>query len=202
MSSYSIVDIPGWEQISLSAADEHASSHRIAELAHQTVPDDVPRDTATPFREEVRKQLERVAASARASGAGMICIPVERTGGHPVPAIYTVGEWSGGGAAAVTPDDLVQALASAADGLASVTFVDGQPALREETIVPADPAVEPLAAHAARRVVYTIAAPDPSGSWVIFTFATLGNGDPNGPLARVLVDLFDAHIGTLRWTSV
>lgn len=201
MSSYSIVEIPGWEQISLDPADDAATERRIAELAHGTVPESVPRDTATPFREEVRKHLERVALSARSSGAGILCIPVEQVAGQPVPATYTVGEWSDSLVAGIASEELLEAMVETADGEASIAVIDGQPALREETVIAPDPTADPLAAHPARRVTYTIAAPEQDGRWIVFTFATLGNGDPDGPLAHALVELFDAHVQTLNWNA-
>jgi len=79
--------------------------------------------------------------------------------------------------------------------------VDGQPALREETVESADPAADPLATHPGRRVTYTVSSPDSGHSWVIFTFITLGDDNPDGPLAHLLVELFDAHLTTLRWKT-
>ena len=77
--------------------------------------------------------------------------------------------------------------------------IDGQPALREEDIEEPDTETDPLATHAGRRVTYTVSAPDDSRGWVVFSFVTLGDGDPKGALADLLVDLFDAQLTTLRW---
>ena len=85
-SAYSIVQIPGWETLSLHPRDRAALERRLDELAHGTVPDEVPRDTATPFRKEARKELARVAAQAQATGAGLIALPVEAVDGKAVPA--------------------------------------------------------------------------------------------------------------------
>jgi hypothetical protein len=35
---------------------------------------------------------------------------------------------------------------------------------------------------------------------MIITFSTLGDGDPAGEYARLLAELFDAILSTLRWT--
>lgn len=199
MTAYSIVDIPGWEHLPLDDASAPGVAARIRELAERSVPAEVPRDRATPFRAEVRKHLTRLVDQAREAGAGLVCLPTERTGDTAVPASYTVTEWSDPTTADASPDDVVAALAERSDGGASVVDVDGQPALREEGVVVAEPGADPLVHGSARRVTYTIADPGSGPHWVVFTFSTLGDGDPDGPLARVLVELFDAHVGTLRW---
>lgn len=204
MTAYSIVDIPGWEHLPLDDASTADVTRRIAELAHQSVPEEVPRDRATPFREEVRKHLTRLVAEAREAGAGLVCLPTSRTGDTAVAASYTVTEWVDPDPSEVDPQEVVTVLAERSDATATVTAVDGQPALREEDVVDAEPGADPLVegtrgAGRARRVVYTIADPAEALHWVVFTFSTLGDGDPDGPLARVLVELFDAHLGTLRW---
>ena len=84
MSAYSIVDIPGWENLSLNAADRADLERRIEELATASVPDEVPRDTATPFRQEVKKHFTRLVDQARAAGAGLICLPGRQTATKPL----------------------------------------------------------------------------------------------------------------------
>lgn len=199
MSAYSIVEIPGWENLSLNAADRAELDRRIDELAHGSVPDEVPRDTATPFRQEVRKQLVRLVEQARSAGAGLLCLPTQRMGDIAVPASYTVSEWRDVERDEIAPSALLESLA--ANSAASVSFVDvdGQPALREEAVEAADPEADPLATHAARRVTYTVSAPEDSRAWIVFTFITLGDGAPEGALADMLVELFDAQLTTLRW---
>jgi hypothetical protein len=199
LSAYSIIDIPGWENLSLNAADRADLERRIEELANVSVPEEVPRDTATPFRQEIRKQLTRLVDQARAAGAGLICLPTQRMGDIAVPASYTVSEWRDTDREEATPAALLESLAASSSAAVSFVDVDGQPALREEDIELADTDADPLAMHAGRRVTYTVSAPDDSRRWVIFSFITLGDGDPKGPLADLLVELFDAQLTTLRW---
>lgn len=199
MSGYSIVDIPGWENLSLNAADRADLERRIDELAHGSVPEEVPRDTATPFRQEVRKHLVRVVEQAREAGAGLICIPTQRMGEVAVPASYTVSEWRDTERDEVAPLALLQSLAANSDGAAHIVDVDGQQALREEAVSAPNPDAEPLANHAGRRVTYTVSSPDDPRAWVIFNFVTIGDGDPEGAFADLLVELFDAQLTTLRW---
>lgn len=220
MTAYSIVDIPGWEQLHLDGASRPDVDRRIRELAHGSVPDEVPRDRATPFREEVRKHLADLVDQARDAGAGLVCLPTSRSGDTAVAASYTVTEWRDPQPTGPRDDELTEvlaALAARSEARASVVEVDGQPALREESIEQDEPAASAaggsgggaggsgsstggrLQPRRARRVSYTIAAPGDERAWVLFTFSTLGDGEPDGPLASVLVELFDAHVGTLRW---
>ena len=199
MTAYDIVQIPGWENLSLRAADAADLDRRLNELSHGAVPDEVPRDTATPFRAELRKHLLRLVDRARSAGAGVLCLPTQRMGEVAVPASYTVSEWHDPDAGAVTPDEVLAALSADSAAAVSVVDIDGQPALREEGIEPPDPEADPLATYAGRRVTYTIAAPDSLGAWLVFSFATIGDGRADGPLADVLVELFDAQMGTVRW---
>lgn len=203
MSTYSIVQIPGWENLSLHMRDSRDLDRRIGELAHGTVPASVPRDTATPFRQEVKKELTRLVDQARAAGAGLLSLPTQRVGGCAVPASYTVSEWRdtepGDPGAAAVLDALVDSRRAAGVANVAIVDVDGQPALREEEIEPADPDADHLATHPGRRVTYTVASPEDARAWVVFTFVTLGDGDPQGKLADILVEVFDAHVSTLRW---
>lgn len=201
MTAYSIVDIPGWENLPLGAADRNYVDERIEQLADGSVPDSVPRDSATPFRREVRKHLVRVVEQARSTGAGLICIPTQRMGDITVPASYTVVEWRDSDPAEIEPTALLQVLAAQSSGSARLIDVDGQPALREEEVEPGA-ADDPLARYAGRRVTYTISSPEDARSWVVFTFVTIGNGDPDAVLSRMLVELFDALLTTLRWSAL
>jgi hypothetical protein len=199
VTAYSIVDIPGWEQLRLGPDDAAGLRRRIDELAHQSVPEDVPRDRATPFRGEVRRHLLRLVDEAREAGAALICLPTTRMGGIAVPASYTVTEWVDPQPNGAPPEDVIAALVEQSDGVASTVTVDGQPAIREEGVESPAPDADELVVRSARRVTYTIADPADAHVWVLITFSTLGDGDPDGQLAHVLVELFDAHVGTLRW---
>lgn len=199
MSAYSIVDIPGWENLSLNTADSADLGRRIDELAHGAVADDVPRDTATPFRQEMRKHLIRLTDQARETGAGLICLPTSRMGDVAVPASYTVSEWRDLDGDEVAPAVLLASLVDSSSAATALVLIDGQPALREEYVEAADPEAEELASHAGRRVTYTVSSPDDARAWLVFNFVTLGDGDPDGGLADMLVQLFDAQLTTLRW---
>jgi len=54
---------------------------------------------------------------------------------------------------------------------------------------------------ASRRVDYLLPVPGQPGQWLIVTFATPGDGDPEGTFASLLVELFDSIMLTFRWVT-
>jgi len=62
----------------------------------------------------------------------------------------------------------------------------------------ADPARD--APVRSRQVDYVVARPGSPDHWLMVVFSTLGDGDPDGRFARILVELFDAIMSTFRWT--
>ena len=86
----------------------------------------------------------------------------------------------------------------AADG--SPVNVDGVTAARSEQAAPPDPArgIE----YGSRRVDYVVPVPGAPDRWLLAGFSTLGAGDPDDGLARMLVQLFDAIMSTFRWATV
>ncbi|MGY0067928.1 hypothetical protein ACWZEH_14075 [Streptomyces sp. QTS137] len=51
-----------------------------------------------------------------------------------------------------------------------------------------------------RRVDYVVPVPNDHGRWLGIVFATLGAGDPEDEIADLFVELFDAMMGTFRWS--
>jgi hypothetical protein len=54
---------------------------------------------------------------------------------------------------------------------------------------------------ASRRVDYALPVPGHQGQWLIVTFATSGDGGPEGAFADFLVELFDSIMLTFRWVT-
>jgi hypothetical protein len=50
-------------------------------------------------------------------------------------------------------------------------------------------------------VNYYVAAPDAPGTWGVLTFTVLTDGDVEAEAVQAVVLLFDAVVGTLRWTD-
>jgi hypothetical protein len=70
---------------------------------------------------------------------------------------------------------------------------------RTEAVAAPDPGQEvPLGS---RRADYVVPVPGQPGQWLIITFSTVGDGDPDGDFAKLLVELFDAIMLTFRWSG-
>jgi hypothetical protein len=48
---------------------------------------------------------------------------------------------------------------------------------------------------------YLAATPGKPGSWILVSFTTAGDGTPDGEITRLMVDLFDAIMGTWHWNA-
>ncbi|WP_130179070.1 hypothetical protein [Cryobacterium sp. SO1] len=201
MTAYSLIGIPGWETLSLAPDASVDVDRRIDELTFRAFPAELPRDSVTPFRNELHRHFSRLVEQARHAGAAELCLPTQRMGEVVIPASYSVAEFRDGQPEG-DPEAMLDSIERHSLGQARRIDVGGQLALREETVAyPDQHTEEPLALAPGRQVTYTVSAPGDVGCWLIFSFITIGDGDPVGAFADLLVRLFDAHIGTLQWTS-
>lgn len=198
MTSYTVVGIPGWETLDLNDYQRPDCERRVKELVWQAVPEHLPRDSATPFRRELHRHLARLVEEARSAGASLLCLPTQKMGDIAVPASYTVAEWRDE-QEQTTEQAMLEAISQNSDGTTAIVDIDGQLAVREDIIEAPNTLEEPLAVSPARRISYTVASPRLPHRWVVFTFTTLGDGNPEGELADLLVRMFDAQLTTLRW---
>jgi hypothetical protein len=92
-------------------------------------------------------------------------------------------------------------------GTATKVDVAGAPALRrdycsvpdEEGHASAPEAVK-QATLPTRRVDYVLPVADHPGRWISINFSTPGDGDIDSEFTGVLVELFDAVVGTFKWS--
>lgn len=196
-AGYTVVLPPGWQQIPLRDGTGEAIRKIVGETLQQ-LPQGVSRDDLAPYRIELERRLESVASEARRRGGVQMYLPVAMRHGAPIAASFVVSEGSFGAPEGVEPEMAVSVAAAEGDGFTKVT-VDGAPSLRLEQTAPADPArgVD----YGSRRVDYVVPLPGQRDRWLIFAFSTLGGGDPDDQYARVLVELFDAIMSTLRWAQ-
>ena len=108
------------------------------------------------------------------------------------------------------PDQGDPAQFDTAQYVAYLTSPDGDPAAakaevaksaaaRRETVAAADPAQQ--ITYGSRRVDYLVPVPGHPRGMVVVTFSTIGDGDPEGEFAKLLVGLFDAIMTTFRWAT-
>jgi hypothetical protein len=197
VAGYAIVLPPGWRKIPVRQGSREAI-RRILDEVLGRVSKSVPREKLVRPRIQVERRLTAMADQARRNAGIDIYLPIEYIHGSTVPASFVVSEGSPGLLAdGADPGELIAYLATETDASSLVT-VDGAMGARTETVAAPDPEHEvPLGS---RRVDYVLAVPECPGRWLMVTFSTLGDGDPEGQFAKILVDLFDAMMSTFRWS--
>jgi hypothetical protein len=192
---YTVVIPPGWCRIPL----RHGTNAAIKKILDRSFRH-LPRDRVAPYRMEIERRLKALVAQSRSNAGLDLYFPVEPAQDGPVPASFLVSEARYSAPAEdgeeIDPAQVLAYLASESAG-ARIIEADGAPGLRTEQIVRPGPEAE--FQYASRRVEYTLAVPGNPGRWLVAAFSTPGSADPDGQLARLLTELFDAIMLTFRW---
>ena len=202
VTGYSLVLPVGWRRVPIQHGTRTAIRSIVDEVLRR-YPKDLPRDKMTPYRIELERRLSDLARRARATGGVDLYLPIEYTHGVTITASFVVSqvtlpvpEQDSAEQVAADSAQLVAYLTSE-EGNASPVLVGGAAAARTESVAPADPAEQiPLGS---RRVDYVIPLPGHPTRWMLAAFSTIGDGDPEGQFAKLLVQLFDAIMLTFRW---
>ncbi|WP_164384418.1 hypothetical protein [Streptomyces sp. OM5714] len=201
---YELVLPPGWVRVPLREGTKEALEQLL--FSHMgRVPEGIPRDDAMRFRLDMRRQLEKQARAARRNGGLDLYLPVLPRGGIFLMASFIVAELPIGREHTVPPEAVIARLADdgvpgGTAGTAGTVDVAGAPALRRAYRCALDEG-EQQAALPTRRVDYVVPVPDDPGRWISINFSTPGDGDVDSELTDVLVELFDAVVGTFRWSD-
>jgi hypothetical protein len=197
MIDFELILPGGWVHIPTTPELARVREKTIEAVIRTALPDTLPRDKAAPWRRMLRRELTDATDEASRQGARAVVLPVQEFHGVRLPGtmVLTVLE------DADMPDDpklVLDAILgdAGADGLA--LEIGGCPAARVHQIVDSD-AVKRKAPSV--RVNYYVAAPDAPGVWALLTFTLLTDGDVEAEPVQAITLLFDAIVGTLRWTD-
>jgi hypothetical protein len=198
-TGYTLVLPPGWCRIPL----RHGTSAAIRKMLDAKFKH-LPRDKVAPYRIEIERRLKEQVTQARGNGGVDMYFPVEISEIGPLPASFVVSEIRldpPEGAGNPDPSQVIALLAADAldDAGSRIVDVDGAGGVRTEELVAGDPDTE--FSYSSRRVKYLLPMPGTPGRWLVVVFATPGAADPAGKFAGLLVELFDALMGTFRWTQ-
>lgn len=199
VTGYALVLPTGWRRIPVQSGTKAAIRGITAEVLRRFP--EVSRDKLTPYRIELERRLSDMARQARSAGGLDLYVPVEYVHGTAVPASFVVSQVTLPADAAGEEADPAEVIAAvtAANGSARPVVTGGAQAVRTESVAGPDPAREiPVGS---RRADYMIPLPGRADRWLITTFSTIGDGDPAGDFAKLLVELFDAIMLTFRWTT-
>lgn len=156
-----------------------------------------------------------MAMQARSAGGVDLYLPIEDSHGVTITASFVVSQVTLPAPPApdpATPDpqaelldaeqvdtaQFVSYLTSADGDIAPVVVADAT-AARKESVAAADPARQ--IPYGSRRVDYMLPVPGQSRGMLLVAFSTIGDGDPEGQFAKLLVELFDAIMTTFRWAK-
>jgi hypothetical protein len=202
VTGYSLVLPTGWRRIPIQHGTR-AAVRAIVDEVMRRYPKDQPRDKMTPYRIELERRLSDLARRARSTGGVDLYLPIEYVHGVTITASFVVSqvnlpvpELEPADQVAVDSAQLVAYLTSE-EGNASPVSVAGVNAARTESVAAPDPAEQ--VPFGSRRVDYVIPLPGHSTRWMLAAFSTIGDGDPEGKFAKLLVELFDAIMLTFRW---
>jgi hypothetical protein len=208
VNGYALVLPPAWRRIPVQHGTRPAIRGVVDEVLRR-VSEGVSRDSLTPYRIDLERRLSEMAKQARSAGGVDLYLPVEYAHGVTITASFVVsqvtlpepppdaaGPAERGDAEQADTAQLVGYL-TAADGDATPVEVAGVAAARKESVAAADPAQQ--IAYGSRRVDYMIPVPGQSRGMVVVAFSTIGDGNPEGDFAKLLVELFDAIMTTFRW---
>jgi hypothetical protein len=190
---YTLVLPPGWTRVPLRAGTEAA----IAEIVERTFVGQA-QDALGPERMALRANLRQLTSTAAVNGGLDLYLPTELMHGFTVAASFVAAELSFGSMDNPDPG-LVLARLVAKGGATRTVLLAGVTAARSDTVAPPDPARD--IPFGSRRVDYVLPVPKDADRWLVVTFSTIGQGDPQDDFAALLVELFDAIMTTFRWTT-
>jgi len=199
-SSFAIILPPGWVRMPVREHEAAGLRALIEEIVSDALPASLPRDSAEPWRSELRKRLTGAAQEARDAGATAVYLPTRSMDGFAVPASLIETEVEDDGLASAA--DVIALILSDPDIDATAENVDGASAVRTDTtITQARPAGDWPEVNT-RQIVYTIDVPHREGRWVLMSYSAVSGDNPSAELSDALVLLFDALMTTFRWIDV
>jgi hypothetical protein len=191
---YRLIVPPGWVRIPLHD-DPQAAIDRILETSFAGL----PRDEVWPARRDLRAQLLDQIKTARDNEGVDLYLPVERVHGVTIPASFVVAILPFATAEEPQAEDVLAAYVAGTDN-AEVTELDGSPAARTQTVAPGVTGAEDGSQFPSTRINYLVRLPVEADTWMTISFSTIGDGTPGSDFTTMMIALFDAIVGTLRWT--
>jgi hypothetical protein len=205
VTSYRVVLPRPWVRIPVGAGLEERV-HEIAERAMQRLPKEVPPDQARPMRREVERRVIASVRMSREYGGIDFYLPTDSWHGFLVGASFVVSNATPPGLLPEDSDDAVGAvgavlahLASSRTGTEVLDIGDTVWARTEQVVQPDESSAREGVDVATRRVDYLTAVPGDEARWILVAFSCVGDGNPDGELALLTTELFDAIMSTWRW---
>ena len=186
----------GWVVLPTTPETTRLRTWAIDAVIKQYLPDSLPRDSAEPWRRELRKQLLSATDDAERNGARSVVLPLGGYNGARIPGsmIITVLE----DPEPQDPERLLASILEDAGAKGTYLEIGGAPAARLAAVVEHIAFGQSKPGH---RISYYLSHPEVPGVWGLLTFTVMSDGDLDDPATQAVVALFDAIISTLRWAE-
>ncbi|MCQ4082581.1 hypothetical protein NGB36_18725 [Streptomyces sp. RB6PN25] len=153
------------------------------------------RDEVAQYRRELEARLKKTIRQARENAGVDVFLPL----GHRernLPASFLISYVEFGKLDAPNPEQVLAEVLSTTEGAVPIEL-DGSHGMRTERVYDPDPGrnVE----YPSRRVEYILSVPGTADSWLVSSFSTFGEGNPDDQVSKLLCTLFDGIMSTLRW---
>lgn len=190
---YTLVLPPGWTRVPLRDGAEAAIADivRLSFAGHTS-------EAHSDQRQLLRRHLREVVSNAAANSGLDLYLPTELSHGFTVAASFVVAEFSFASMETPDPGHVLARIVAKGGDTRTIPLADAT-AARTESIAPSDPGRG--LPFGSRRIDYVLPVPKDADRWLVVTFSTIGQGDPQDDFAILLVELFDAIMTTFRWTS-
>jgi len=199
-ASFVMIMPPGWSRLPVRDADAALLAASIEAIVDDALPSTLPRDSAEPWRAELRKRFTEATAEAREAGASAVYLPVRPVDGFSVPGSIIETEVDDDGIAPTA--DVVTELLRDRESDAQLITVDGATAVRTDTTAAKVQPSGDWPEVTTRQIVYTISVPHREGRWVVMSFSAVSADTASRTLSDALVLLFDAMMSSFRWVDV
>jgi hypothetical protein len=193
---FELVVPDGWVVLPTTPTTTRLRAWAIDTVVGHFLPDSLPRDTAEPWRRELRKELVAATDEASAQGARSVLLPLEKFNGLRVPGSMLMTVLEDG--ASTDPEQLLASILSDAGPDGTYLEIGGAPSVRVAGVQESGRIGR---SAPSRRVSYYVSNPDAPGVWGLLTFTVLTDGDLEAEEVQAIVLLFDMVASTLRWAD-
>ncbi|MBV9025320.1 MAG: hypothetical protein JO362_16355 [Streptomycetaceae bacterium] len=191
VNGYTLVVPKEWRKIPVRKGTDQAIKRILDEaFAHYS------RDEIVQQRRDVEMRLRDVIKNARQNAGVDLFLPI-RTQNKDMLASFLISYAEFGRLDAPSAQAVLGHVKTTLDN-ANWIELAGVRGMRTERVCPPDRDRD--INFASRRVEYLLPVPNTADSWLVASYSTLGDGDPESELSKLFCDLFDAIMLTFRWT--
>lgn len=190
---------PGWARFPTGDGRARELDEAVEAVVTRALPDDLPRDTAEPYRRMLRDRLRATIGEAGSAGASAVYLPYAPVDGVIVPASVVEVELTAD--AGTDPLAVVSSILTDGYEESEVLEVDGRPAARVVATLVDVQREGDWPVVSSRQILYAISRDEAEGEWLALSFSVIWNSPESELLAEALVLFFDAVMTTFRWVG-